>query len=491
MKKNVLLIIFSLLLGSLFAQFTELNIWNNIRNSSYTQDDQIFIRCETLDMPNIQTEMFYMIDDEWISTEMNNIGGLTMETEIDLSQEDTAICRFRSGTDTLVAMMPAYIENDLFPPDIDLLSEIISDPAGDTLMAGIEQLDMLGTYFGYSDTRFYIAIKNNGSGFPTDEGGWLPFEYYVYMAGIINPESILEDSTAYAIVYTQVLTLFQPGLYRMTGTDLSLDNLQQIAEIETAVVDSFLILSCAIDDLVNDEFFGDWPSMSRSLGLEFLNLSVGLTPEFEFTFNLVDISMPSLQVIDQYIIEPFDNVLPTLSNISAVTGTASTVLEVEYFDENFNFPLVAQAVVDQNDTYDLQPLSFDFSQPVTYFLEIPTIEWDSITLFFTDNGFQYVEDNINNTSLNDNIVVNSAFVRNYPNPFNPITIIEYNIPNEQKVDLGIYNAKGQLLEQVLDQQLQSGWNTISWNGEKHPSGVYFYKLEYRDVKIINKMVMLK
>jgi len=491
MKKILIIFIVASTVINIFAQIPELNIWNNIRNSSYTQDNQIHIRCETIDFPIIQTDLFYLMNNEWIKTDMENLSGFTIEGIIAASQQENNICRFKTYGDTITAMMPAYIPEDVFPPDMEQLSYIIADPADDQIVEAPDQLDILGSYFGYSDTRFYLALKNNGTGFPTNEGGFFPTEYYIYLAGLINPENALIDTVGYAFVRAEIPLFFQPGLYRFAGSELSLDNLQQIGEIETAVVDSFLIMACFIEDLTNDEFFGNWPSISRSLGLDFITAFVGFDAQFELTYDLVDFSLPSIQIIDQYIIAPFVNDLPQISNISTNILNENTVIQLDYFDQNHNFPLVAQVSTEQNEIFSLTPASFDFSQPVIYHGYIPETDWNSLTLVFSDNGYQFVEETIYNTQLTDESIMIKLSLHNQPNPFNPETLIQYDLPEAEPVTLSIYNARGQLIEKLIDHEIQQGFNNILWNGDNHPSGIYLYRLKCGEHQLTRKMLMLK
>jgi hypothetical protein len=72
--------------------------------------------------------------------------------------------------------------------------------------------------------------------------------------------------------------------------------------------------------------------------------------------------------------------------------------------------------------------------------------------------------------------------RNYPNPFNPRTTIEYRLPDEADVTLTLYNAKGQVVRTLVRENQKPGEHLTSWNGENEngqrvPSGVYVYRLE--------------
>jgi len=86
---------------------------------------------------------------------------------------------------------------------------------------------------------------------------------------------------------------------------------------------------------------------------------------------------------------------------------------------------------------------------------------------------------------------------NYPNPFNPETVIKYQISKNSKVELIIYNIKGQLVRTLINQKQSAGEYKIIWNGNDQnnklvASGVYFYRL-LEDGKPIatRKMLLMK
>lgn len=86
--------------------------------------------------------------------------------------------------------------------------------------------------------------------------------------------------------------------------------------------------------------------------------------------------------------------------------------------------------------------------------------------------------------------------QNYPNPFNPQTIIRYNLPQETKVTVKIYNILGQLVKTLVDEVQTSGLHQIVWEGEnssgqKVSSGIYFYRIQTQDFVEVKKMVFIK
>ena len=88
-------------------------------------------------------------------------------------------------------------------------------------------------------------------------------------------------------------------------------------------------------------------------------------------------------------------------------------------------------------------------------------------------------------------------IRAYPNPFNPTTTISFSIPEESKVDIAIYNLKGQKVKQLVSDQLEEGQHSTVWNGEDEAekqvsSGIYFYKLNVNGkTKAVKKCLMVK
>lgn len=98
--------------------------------------------------------------------------------------------------------------------------------------------------------------------------------------------------------------------------------------------------------------------------------------------------------------------------------------------------------------------------------------------------------------VDDHVVTSIILTSNYPNPFNPETTISYGLPNDSKVELMIYNVKGQLVKTLVNDVVPAGSHSVVWNGKDESgrsvaSGIYFYRLT-TDKKTINKkMLMLK
>jgi hypothetical protein len=87
---------------------------------------------------------------------------------------------------------------------------------------------------------------------------------------------------------------------------------------------------------------------------------------------------------------------------------------------------------------------------------------------------------------------------NYPNPFNPETVIRYTVPEASvsyKVMLKIFNVLGQEIATLVNEQKSAGYYEVKWNALQQSSGVYFYQLSITDgsktFRDIKKMVLMK
>ncbi|APF17231.1 peptidase S8 and S53 subtilisin kexin sedolisin [Caldithrix abyssi DSM 13497] len=84
-----------------------------------------------------------------------------------------------------------------------------------------------------------------------------------------------------------------------------------------------------------------------------------------------------------------------------------------------------------------------------------------------------------------------ALLQNYPNPFNPLTTIEYYLPKTQRVTLRVYNARGQLIQTLVEGQQFKGTKKIVFNASNLASGIYFYRLKTEQGQLTRKMVLIK
>ena len=90
--------------------------------------------------------------------------------------------------------------------------------------------------------------------------------------------------------------------------------------------------------------------------------------------------------------------------------------------------------------------------------------------------------------------------QNFPNPFNPETKIQFDIPGTRTTKantrLAIYNASGQLVRVLVDEMRAPGSYEVQWDGRDNlgqfvASGIYIYKLISGDFVSTKKMILLR
>lgn len=91
----------------------------------------------------------------------------------------------------------------------------------------------------------------------------------------------------------------------------------------------------------------------------------------------------------------------------------------------------------------------------------------------------------------DAIPVVFSLEQNYPNPFNPSTSIKYSIPMNSLVTLKVYNILGQEVATLVNETLEAGNYSASFNATKLASGVYLYRIEAGAFTSVKKMMLLK
>ena len=98
------------------------------------------------------------------------------------------------------------------------------------------------------------------------------------------------------------------------------------------------------------------------------------------------------------------------------------------------------------------------------------------------------------TGVNDHGALKKESYRlytNYPNPFNPSTIITFDLPVSQNVKLTVFDILGNETETLLNSYLSSGRHIITFNADTFPSGIYLYQLEAGNFVESKKMILLR
>jgi len=183
---------------------------------------------------------------------------------------------------------------------------------------------------------------------------------------------------------------------------------------------------------------------------------------------------------------------PSISSVSAaaISGTAPANATIDVFSD----------AEDEGQTY-LGETTADNSGNFTFTIPDPAPEMlANFTATATDvsgNTSEFSQAaSITDVKEKSNIPHTFSLEENYPNPFNPTTVIRYDMPEKTHVVLRVFNLLGKEVATLVDKEQGAGSYSVSWDGRDHfggkvASGVYLYRLEAGEFVAMKKMLLLK
>ena len=124
-------------------------------------------------------------------------------------------------------------------------------------------------------------------------------------------------------------------------------------------------------------------------------------------------------------------------------------------------------------------------------------EWISNVVYARINGVEYGVI-VNSESGLDNKSLDFDLYQNFPNPFNPVTSIQYTVSSRQFVSLKVYDVLGNEIATLVNEEKQPGTYEVEFNTQSHSgegrnltSGIYFYQLKSGNFEETKKMLLLK
>ena len=107
---------------------------------------------------------------------------------------------------------------------------------------------------------------------------------------------------------------------------------------------------------------------------------------------------------------------------------------------------------------------------------------------FITKGFP---NSITNIEESDNEILSYSLSQNFPNPFNPITTINYTIPKTSNVSIKLFNILGEEIATLVNETKNAGNYSILFNAIGLSSGIYFYQIKTNDFIATRKFTLTK
>ena len=98
-----------------------------------------------------------------------------------------------------------------------------------------------------------------------------------------------------------------------------------------------------------------------------------------------------------------------------------------------------------------------------------------------------------NIEENNNVLIPTmhTLLDNYPNPFNPTTLIEFSVPQATYTTLTVYDVLGREIQTLVNGVIKAGNHTAFFDAGDIPSGVYLYTIQSGTFSETKKMMLLK
>jgi len=163
-----------------------------------------------------------------------------------------------------------------------------------------------------------------------------------------------------------------------------------------------------------------------------------------------------------------------------------------YNTENW-FPVTTEAYDPSTDTWTALediPQSRRLSASCVFDEKLYVIGGWDVDFNSTNDVYVYDPGAGSPTLISESTPNEFSLSQNYPNPFNPKTIINYQLDQPGMVNLVIYDLLGRKVATLVDEMKTPGSHAVTWDANGFASGVYFYRIESGDSKVMTQKMML-
>ena len=368
---------------------------------------------------------------------------------------------------------------DAGDPDIEYNDNEDPNSPGNALMPskGTTRNDM-GAYGGPMSLLF-PGFSSSHLYFPNDENDFgltLPNEPITLSVSIINSgasvlkidsASVVQNSSTIQIQnnFPLMITPLESGELSLTWTPLEnedltdtlliynndsySDNPAKIFLTGSSIPNALLSFDAAISDL------GDIDASTPRVDTVFYVHNIGTVPDSVYTSVIYERVKP-------------DSALEITPTVFVVGPKDSVGVTFTFFP-----PLITKTILSQ-----YQPkliVDSRFSIGTTHFLKIVKFHLTGVT----------DAEEIKNLPGKFNLS------QNFPNPFNPSTVIKYSVANTSFVNLRVFNVLGEKIKELVDKEQSAGTYQINFDASSLPSGIYFYRIKAGNFIETKKMVLLR
>ncbi len=179
-----------------------------------------------------------------------------------------------------------------------------------------------------------------------------------------------------------------------------------------------------------------------------------------------------------------NNIKPVIELVNASNEKIIKVKDIEF---------IGKDTLDERTYYKLDCKSIPMGD---YYFQVKLITKENYEFSLSDciygENDSLIQKNNNEIVLLDNsLPTEYKLESNYPNPFNPTTTINYQIPKSGFVSLKVYDILGREVAMLVNGEKEVGKYTVQFDGSKLASGVYIYELRANEFVSVKKLMLLK
>lgn len=213
---------------------------------------------------------------------------------------------------------------------------------------------------------------------------------------------------------------------------------------------------------------------------------------YEIPFTVTDNNAPA---IPQNFSASFTGQHPILTwSSNTETDLASYIIAKMIVEETgwANVDTVSSSTTQWTDNTVEQPGKFDPVYTINYKIRSNDINNNSSSFSNEQSvtGYTNYLWKSSNTAEDESILDYKLYA-NYPNPFNPTTRIDFQIPQNDFVNLSVFNSIGQKVAVLINNILSKGKYSVEFDASNLPSGIYIYKIQSNYYNVVKKMILTK
>jgi len=295
-----------------------------------------------------------------------------------------------------------------------------------------------------------------------------------YTSGDADFDSDVDIADILAVV-DFILEVDFPSEDEFRNVDVNMDEEINIADVIMMVDIIFgragRILDFDASEIAYIDLMTDFENSRLTFDIEYNGPIRGIEFELNYDPSMVNVMSPSLSNFQENVMLSFTEVEPGILKVLAADLQGGNIEATKK-------------------TFITIPVEFTGRER-----EISNVSLDGINLAGGDGSLINFVARTNSSEVK---VIPGEFAlhQNFPNPFNPSTEIRFDLPEEGKVYLAIYNLMGQKIRTLFSDNMTPGYHAILWDGTNdmgsHVStGMYFYSIQSSEFQATKKMLFLK